>query len=408
MGAIVESSAAWNEEQFAEHLRDALRNLYDDAYLMQHPFARALFPDLPSEEYALSKALRMWLLDGIEALRPENGTPRGSGAWRPYRILQDRYVESRPTAEVMHRIGLAHSQYHDQHRVALERLACLLRDRISRGSRPAEAPAGSRRSLLRREIRRVRSERSCRETNVASVLEDVLALFDPIVRERGLTLHRDGAALRALPQAAVDVVLLRQLLIQILANALRLSGPGGLAIVSRIECDGIVLEVEGSWRAPGENVIDGPARDIALSLGAELEEGGASRIRIRLPVDQRRVVVLMDNDRDLGALFRRYLTGQRWSLVATQSADEGLSQVERLQPDVVILDVIMPDRDGWDALSQLRDGTRSANMVVIVCSVLEQPELALALGADMFLPKPVDQLSLLRALQQAEEMLCEN
>jgi CheY-like chemotaxis protein len=110
------------------------------------------------------------------------------------------------------------------------------------------------------------------------------------------------------------------------------------------------------------------------------------------------MVLLIDNDRDLGDLFRRYLVGDDWNLVSIQNADDGLRMAVQLRPDVVVLDVIMPDRDGWDVLAQLRSSSEMRDVPIIVCSVLQQPELALALGADAFLPKPVDQFTLQKAL----------
>ena len=73
----------------------------------------------------------------------------------------------------------------------------------------------------------------------------------------------------------------------------------------------------------------------------------------------------------------------------------------RVRPDVVILDVMMPDRDGWELLQTLRTHEPEKATRVIICSVIKDPDLAFALGADGFLHKPVDRAQLLQALEAA-------
>jgi len=70
--------------------------------------------------------------------------------------------------------------------------------------------------------------------------------------------------------------------------------------------------------------------------------------------------------------------------------------LDRIHPDVVILDVMMPDRDGWEVLQTLRRSKAGSEARVLVCSIINDPQLAKALGADGFLHKPVDRASLLQ------------
>jgi CheY-like chemotaxis protein len=211
-----------------------------------------------------------------------------------------------------------------------------------------------------------------------------------------------------LPEIHTDRVILRQLLIQILGNAIRSAHGGRLALALASGEGEVQLQFAViSHRPEARRILDRSATELGLTLGARLEETpgpGEDELRIclHLPVKRWHLALLIDNDRDLGDLFRRYLVGENWDLVAVQNADDGLRSAMQLHPDVVILDVIMPDRDGWDMLAQLRSSPQTQDIPVIVCSVLPQPELALRLGADVFLPKPVDQLTLLKALRALE------
>jgi CheY-like chemotaxis protein len=75
-----------------------------------------------------------------------------------------------------------------------------------------------------------------------------------------------------------------------------------------------------------------------------------------------------------------------------------LTLARELTPQLILLDVMMPGRDGWTALGQLREHPQTQHIPIIVCSIVSQRELALALGAVAFLRKPVSREDLLAAL----------
>jgi CheY-like chemotaxis protein len=61
---------------------------------------------------------------------------------------------------------------------------------------------------------------------------------------------------------------------------------------------------------------------------------------------------------------------------------------------------MMPGMHGWEFLQRLRNQPATADTPVIVCSVINNPELAYSLGASLFLPKPVNRQDILDALRQ--------
>jgi Amt family ammonium transporter len=71
---------------------------------------------------------------------------------------------------------------------------------------------------------------------------------------------------------------------------------------------------------------------------------------------------------------------------------------QELLPDVIVLDVMMPGMHGWEVLQRIRNHPQTAQIPVIICSVVNNPELAQALGASTFLPKPIRQEDVLTAL----------
>jgi CheY-like chemotaxis protein len=109
---------------------------------------------------------------------------------------------------------------------------------------------------------------------------------------------------------------------------------------------------------------------------------------------------MIDDNPDTIALFQRYLQGTDYRLVGAVSGEEGLELAETLKPDTIILDVMMPSQDGWQVLQSLRARAATSEASIVVCSVLAQAELALTMGADDLIQKPVSQQALLDVLER--------
>ena len=80
------------------------------------------------------------------------------------------------------------------------------------------------------------------------------------------------------------------------------------------------------------------------------------------------------------------------------NAGQGLALAQELSPAIIVLDVMMPEQDGWTLLGQLRVHPQTRDIPVIIYTILAQEELALALGAADFIRKPVSQGAFLQLL----------
>jgi CheY-like chemotaxis protein len=101
-------------------------------------------------------------------------------------------------------------------------------------------------------------------------------------------------------------------------------------------------------------------------------------------------VLICDDEPALRELIRVSLDGD-YSFAEADDGDESIDAVRRLRPDVVILDVMMPRRNGLEVLSELRNDEELADIPVIVLTA--QPstrEDALREGADLVLDKPFE------------------
>jgi CheY-like chemotaxis protein len=81
-----------------------------------------------------------------------------------------------------------------------------------------------------------------------------------------------------------------------------------------------------------------------------------------------------------------------------------IEEIEAIRPDIIVLDLMLPDVDGWQLLAELHEHPASRDIPLIVCSVVREEDLALALGATTYLPKPVQCHQLIAALDQTTLM----
>jgi len=122
------------------------------------------------------------------------------------------------------------------------------------------------------------------------------------------------------------------------------------------------------------------------------------------PVAVEQVPVLaIDDNADALQLLQRYTAGTRYRLVGTRDPHEALELAQRLAPQVVVLDVMMPQEDGWKVMSMLRQHPYTAHIPIVICTILAQEKLALSLGASAFLQKPVTRQAFLNVLEQQIE-----
>jgi DNA-binding response OmpR family regulator len=77
-----------------------------------------------------------------------------------------------------------------------------------------------------------------------------------------------------------------------------------------------------------------------------------------------------------------------------------LELASRCHPKAITLDILLPDRDGWEVLAELKASPRTRDIPVVIVSVLDQPTLGFRLGASDYLVKPVERDALLHALKR--------
>lgn len=101
-------------------------------------------------------------------------------------------------------------------------------------------------------------------------------------------------------------------------------------------------------------------------------------------------ILVVDDDPVALALTERFLHRGEYNIMLAESGKEGISKAEQEQPDIILLDLMMPGVDGWTVLSVLKENPNTQNIPVILLSMLDEQNLGLDMGAVDYLRKPVD------------------
>lgn len=386
------------EAEFRKQVRDALEHLYDTAHLETHPLLSQLPLQAHDNRVTRAQRLRGVLKETIEALRPQEGVPPGLPEWRSYRSLRDRYVKGMSLGEVEIELGVSLRQLQRELHKGLDAVASLLWEKRAEAAfSPAqEAPRGLEEELNQWEVSRQKCE-------VRALMDDTLWVLGPLLDERGVVLEVDVP--NGLAPVFIDATLTRQALFKAVRALVRHGKAGAVSLHARegqvqthvvLQASvGAAFEGEGDWEA-----VQLICRQQGLGLTVRRLSLGEVEIALALSRASQPRVLVIDDNAAIHQLFERYLAPNHYEILHGRSGEEALRLAAGEHPDAIILDVMMPKVDGWQVLRGLSEDPATARIPIIICSVLDEPELAFSLGARAYLKKPVDRLELVSALAQ--------
>jgi GAF domain-containing protein/DNA-binding response OmpR family regulator len=282
---------------------------------------------------------------------------------------------------------------------------------------------------------------------ISALVDEVQAIVAPLMEKNGNTLVVESPESPGTMRA--DVTKVRQALFNILSNAAKFTEQGTVTVrVARppaagedepfvefaVADTGIGMTEEQMGRlfsafsqadASTTRRYGGTGLGLAISrefcrlMGGDITvvsaAGRGSTFTVRLPVtvgepgeptvgdvDSRRSTVLViDDDAAARDLLRRTLEKEGYGVLLAASGEEGL-RLARSQPPpaAITLDVIMPGMDGWEVLAALRAAPETADIPVVVLTMLDNTDLGFTLGAAGFLTKPVDRDRLVALLRE--------
>jgi len=401
-------------EWFDHHLRRVLYCLYDPSVIRNSPLLE-LF-DLRQRRNPIS-ALQRTLTDAIEALRPAPGAPGETRTWRVYQVLRRRYIEQVKQDEVALDLGLSVRQLQREEKAARQVLADYLRtthnlapqiSRFASFPEPDEAEAeGIRVPSRAEELASLKDSISVQMADINEIARGVLQTLEPLLQS--MRAEAAYVAPENLSRVPLPVPIVRQALLNIVSMAASRASEGQVRIRTQMQGREIRLTVQAmgsnqtSEISETSEVFQMTEKLLELCRGAlqvTTESGEAFAAEIILPLEDQVMVLVIDDNADILQLFGRYLAGSRYHFAGTSDPEQSLSLARDLQPAAIVIDVMMPERDGWTLLAQLREHPEISAIPVIVCTILPQEQLALTLGAGEFLRKPVSRKELLAALDR--------
>ncbi|MGH7588114.1 MAG: response regulator [Gemmatimonadota bacterium] len=284
------------------------------------------------------------------------------------------------------------------------------------------------------------------EFELDRVIADVIATAQPLAEKTGSRLEVEG--LGDLGTMQSDVTRIRQILLNLLSNACKFTDGGSVRLaVTRergaieegewvrftVADDGIGMSPEQmdrlfqaftqasastSARYGGTGLGLAISRQFCRMMGGDIavssKEGAGSTFTVRLPAVAPAARVPADKAEPVGAagepvgpavagtvlvvddeptareLMARHLTRAGFRVVQAASGRAGLEAARAERPDVITLDVLMPEMDGWEVLKELKSDPDLADIPVIMATITDQRNLGIALGASEYLTKPID------------------
>jgi signal transduction histidine kinase/DNA-binding response OmpR family regulator len=272
-------------------------------------------------------------------------------------------------------------------------------------------------------------------------IEDLVAgaveTFRAVMTQTGRTIEvtvPDG-----LPLVVADRDRVRQVLINLISNAVKYSPDGGEVRV-RAEAVGGAVRVSVHDQGIGigredqkllftkfyrvdsalTREIGGTGLGLSIcksiidllggEIGCDSTAGGGSTFWFTLPIAPDKavrlpmfsgpergsgIVLVVDSDVEIATLIETYLRRRGFDVLKAHTAEDALTLAVAAHPDVITLDVILEDGDGFELLQRLKDHPETTSIPVVVLSIVCDEGRSCRFGAANYLEKPIDQKHLL-------------
>ena len=385
---------------FESDLHQALNHLDDPCFLRESRLVSLLGLQGDDPEVAL----RALLEQAIEALKPPPSTALHARRARYHEILLQRYIRRQTQRSVAETLSITPRYLRREQMAAVRALAkyLILRYDLARDRSPGVANDlyGSKVTDLEinREVLWLAESLRGQASDVDSVISEAVELVRDLAQQHGVQCAWSQTG--PLPPVCIPRTVLKQVVLNLLTAVMQELPSGGRVDMSgQAGADHAMIRLAAvgesacAWRVAG--ALDGAialSRQLAGVFGSDLSLSRSEEmlaIHLTLPYAGRQALVLAVEDNvDTLELWQRYTERTCFRLVAVTNARQAIADAIRLRPDLIVLDIMLPDIDGWELLRGFRTEPATADIPVIVCTVLPQRELALSLGAKDFIPKP--------------------
>ena len=297
-------------------------------------------------------------------------------------------------------------------------------------------------------------------TDLKGLVKSVMLVSKALVREKDIKLLTDLP--EDLPTVSTDARRIRQVLTNLLSNAAKFTEEGYIKVAATYDNYQVIMMVQdtgigipphrigavferfeqvdsSSTRSYGGTGIGMPlSLEFIKAHGGDLwldtQVGGGTTFFFSLPIERpsaksqdeadwslgeeadqspmaerphsptSRIVLAVDDDDDVITLFRRYLEKRGYIVFGLTDSLRVVEEARRLRPYAITLDVLMPERDGWQVIQDLQADPETRDIPVIVCSIKgDDMEKGFSMGVSDYLVKPIHEQDLLDALTRLDQ-----
>lgn len=174
----------------------------------------------------------------------------------------------------------------------------------------------------------------------------------------------------------------------------------GLALTKRlIDLHGGQISVNSTYGQGSEfvfylpSVLPGPARE-------KVDEFQSVPMIFPWMTEEAPLVLVVEDDLPTSEVLTIHLSKAGYKVAHAYDGAEAIAKARELRPFVVTLDVMLPKKDGWEVLQSLKADPSTRDIPVIIHSIIDNRDLAYALGASDYIMKPVDKTALLGKLSE--------
>jgi len=293
--------------------------------------------------------------------------------------------------------------------------------------------------------------------SMAEVVERATSATSSLFEAKKLTLVRDVEP--DLPSITGDQDRLIQVVINLISNAVKFTPDGSIKVTLRRDKDDLLVSVTDSgigiapadqpkvfekFKQVGDTLTDKPkgtglglpiCKEIVEHHGGQIwvesEPGKGSTFSFTLPIagisgqlellptsrtidieslvkqlrdtvatqhTNGKSILVVDDDANIRSLLQQELSEAGYTVRLAEDGRKALALIREEMPGLVILDVMMPEMNGFDVAAVLKNDPATMHIPIIILSILEDKERGFRLGVDRYLTKPIDTASLFREI----------
>jgi len=287
---------------------------------------------------------------------------------------------------------------------------------------------------------------------VSYFTESIQRVMQAAVEQKSISLVFDIAA--DIDQLVVDQTRFKQILVNLVSNAIKYSNPHGTVTVRvrrfvneiefEVKDEGVGIKPEDLTRLfqafqQGKNAKgskEGTGLGLVITkrlvelhgghITVESEWGKGSSFRFRIPMvvagevvesadqllrivgdqpvtlpdGEKPLVLIIEDNAQAGQLIQMYLQDAGYRTEIAKDGAEGIEKAKRMKPNIITLDMIMPVKDGWQVMKELKRHPLCKNIPIIIISITDEKKLGFSMGAIDYFVKPVNKDELIRALRK--------